>query len=134
MATQKEKYLSSAQKFLQKGQLERAIRDYEQVVAADPKDLRHRQKLAELLARCNRNEDALREYQTIAAHYEESGFYLKAIAVYKQIQRIDPRNIDVTYTLAALNEKQGLIGNALSEYKNIFIRYEKEGQDRKSVV
>ena len=127
MASQKEKYLSSAQKFLQKGQLERAIRDYEQVVAADPKDLRHRQKLAELLARCNRNEDALREYQTIAAHYEESGFYLKAIAVYKQIQRIDPRNIDVTFTLAALNEKQGLIGNALSEYKNIFIRYEKEG-------
>jgi tetratricopeptide (TPR) repeat protein len=123
----KEKYLASAQKFIQKGQLDRAIKDYEQVVAADPKDIRHRQKLAELLARCNRKDDSVREYQTIAKYYDDNGFYLKAIAVYKQLQKLDSSNIEISYTLAALNEKQGLVGNALSEYKNIFEYYQRAG-------
>lgn len=127
MASQKEKYLSSAQKWIQKGLWDRAIKDYEQIVAMDPKDVRHRQKLAELLARCNRNEDAVREYETIAKYYESNGFNLKAIAVFKQIQKLDSRNLDISLTLAALNEKQGLIGNALSEYKYVFDHYEKEG-------
>lgn len=127
MASQKEKYLASAQKFIQKGQLDRAIRDYEQIIAADPKDIRHRQKLAELLARCNRKDDSVREYQTIAKYYDDNGFFLKAIAVYKQLQKLDSSNIEISYILAALNEKQGLVGNALSEYKNIFDYYEKAG-------
>jgi pilus assembly protein FimV len=125
--SQKEKYLNSAQKFLQKGQVERAIKDYEQVVAADPKDVRHRQKLAELLARCNRNEDACREYETIARYYEDNGFYLKAIAVYKQVQKLNNGKIELSITLAGLNEKLGLVGNALSEYKCAYDYYEKAG-------
>jgi tetratricopeptide (TPR) repeat protein len=127
LASQKEKYLASAQKFIQKGQFDRAIKDYEQIVAADPKEIRHRQKLAELLARCNRKGDSIREYQTIAKYYDDNGFFLKAIAVYKQLQKLDSLNIEISYTLAALNEKQGLVGNALSEYKSIFDHYEKAG-------
>lgn len=128
MSSQKDKYLASAQKYIQKGQFDRALRDYEQVVTADPKDVKHRQKLAELLVRCNRREDAIREYDTIARYYEENGFNLKSIAVYKQIQRLDPSNIEISLSLAALNEKQGMIGNALSEYKTVFEYYEKSGR------
>jgi tetratricopeptide (TPR) repeat protein len=127
LASQKEKFLISAQKYLQKGQVERAIKDYEQVVAADPEDIRQRQKLAELLARCGRNEQAVKEYEKIASHYVDNGFYLKAMAVYKQIQKIDTGNIEISLTLAALNEKQGLIGNSLSEYKIVFDHYERSG-------
>jgi tetratricopeptide (TPR) repeat protein len=123
VASQK-KYLISAQK-IAKGF--NAIKDYEQVVAADPDDFRQRQKLAELLARCGRNEQAVREYEKIASHYVDNGFYLKAMAVYKQIQKIDTGNIEISLTLAALNEKQGLIGNALSEYKIVFDHYERSG-------
>lgn len=127
MVSQKEKYLANAQKLIQKGQFDRAIKDYEQVIAADPKDLRHRQKLAELLVRCSRKEEAIKEYLTIANFYESNGFYLKAIAVYKQVQKLDNTNIDISHALAALNEKQGLVGNALTEYKTIFNYYEKAG-------
>ncbi len=35
MASKKDKLLESAQKFIAKGQLDRAIRDYEQIVALD---------------------------------------------------------------------------------------------------
>lgn len=128
MSSQKDKFLASAQKYIQKGQFDRALRDYEQVVTADPKDVKLRQKLAELLIRCNRRDDAIREYNTIAKFYDENGFYLKSIAVYKQIQRLDPSNIEISLCLAALNEKQGMIGNALSEYKMVYDHYQKQGQ------
>lgn len=128
MSTKKEKLLDSAQKFLLKGQLDRAIRDYEQVVALDPKDVRIRQKLAELLVRGNRKDEALREFEVIGKFYADNGFYLKAIAVYKQLQKIDPANLKISLTLASLNEKQGLIGNALAEYKAVFDYYEKNSQ------
>jgi len=128
LTSQKQKFLASAQKYIQKGQFERALKDYEQVVTADPKDVKHRQKLAELLVRCNRREDAIREYETIARYYDDNGFNLKAIAVYKQIQRLNPSNIEISLSLAALNEKQGMIGNALSEYRTVFLHYEKAGR------
>ncbi len=133
MSSSKDKFLASAQKFIQKGQFDRALRDYEQVVTADPKDVKHRQKLAELMVRCNRKDDAIREYETIAKYYDENGFYLKSIAVYKQIQRLDPSNIQVSLCLAALNEKQGMIGNALSEYKILFDHYQKQGQTGEAI-
>ena len=80
------------------------------------------------MIRCNRREDAIREYNTIAKFYDENGFYLKSIAVYKQIQRLDPSNIEISLCLATLNEKQGMIGNALSEYKLLYDHYQKNGQ------
>ncbi|WP_298435207.1 tetratricopeptide repeat protein [Geobacter sp.] len=126
--TKKEKHLDTAQKFLVKGQLDRAIREYEQAVVLDPKDIRVRQKFAELLMRANRKDDAVREFEVIGKYYADNGFYLKAIAVYKQIQRTDPCNIAISLTLASLNEKQGLVGNALAEYKTVYDHYEKSGQ------
>jgi tetratricopeptide (TPR) repeat protein len=127
LAAKKEKLLESAQKFIAKGQLERAIRDYEQIVALDSVDIRHRQKLAELLVRVNRKEEAIAEYEEISRQYSSNHFYLKAIAVHKQIQKLDPDNINITLTLASLNEKQGLIGNALAEYNNAVNHYLKSG-------
>lgn len=128
MSSKKDKFLDSAQKFLAKGQLDRALREYEQAVAIDPKDIRVRQKFAELLVRANRKEDALREFEVIGKYYSDNGFYLKAIAVYKQIQKITPSNLDISLTLGTLNEKQGLIGNALAEYKLVFDHYERSNR------
>ncbi len=126
--TEKEKYLASAQKHVLKGSLERAIKDYEQLVALDPKDLRLRQRLAELLARVNRKDEAVREYETIARFYADNAYYLKAIAVYKQIQKLTPLNMAVPLLLAELNERQGLKGNALAEYQAVLLTYETTGE------
>lgn len=128
MSSKKEKYLESAQKFILKGQLDRAIKDYEQVVAMDPDDVRQRQRLAELLVRVNRKEGAIGEYESIGKHYADNGYYLKAIAVYKQIQRLDPDNIKTSLSLASLNEKQGLTGNALAEYSRVYSFYDRSGK------
>jgi tetratricopeptide (TPR) repeat protein len=121
----KEKLLASAQKFLQKGQLARAIKDYQKLLELEPRDVRIRQKLAELYSRDRRTEEALEAYEAVAKHYTESGFYLKSIAVYKQMQKIEPTRTSIYHRLAELNEKQGLIGNALSEYRSLVAYYEK---------
>lgn len=128
MSSKKDKFIESAQKFILKGQLDRAIKDYEQVVALDPNDIRHRQRLAELLVRANRKEEAISEYEAIGKYYADNAYYLKAIAVYKQVQKLDPGNIKISFNLATLNEKQGLTGNALAEYSRVYSHYDKSGK------
>lgn len=122
----KEKLLASAQKNLQKGQIAKAIKDYQQVVELDPRDFRNRQKLAELFSRAQMTAEAFGEYGAVAKYYADTGFYLKAIAVYKQMQRLDPEQVNVYNRLAELNVKQGLVGNALAEYRNLAAYYEKK--------
>ncbi len=122
----KDKLLESAQKNLGKGQLLKAIKDYQKIVQGDPRDVRIRQKLADLLCRARLNEEALTEYEAVAKYYAENGFYLKSIAVYKQMQKLDPAQVKNYHRLAELNEKQGLVGNAMAEYKNLVSYYEQQ--------
>lgn len=128
----KEKLLANAQKMLAKGQVSKAISEYQTLIGAFPKDVRNRQKLAELLSRDKRSDEALTEYTAVARHYTDTGFYLKAIAVFKQMQKIDPSRVDIYHRLAELNEKQGLVGNALSEYRNLVAYYDKHAMYREA--
>lgn len=133
MSSKKTKLLESAQKNVLKGQYDRAIMEYRELIQLDPSDLRHRQKVAEVLAKANLKEEAIKEYSFLAKHYAESLHYLKAIAVYKQIQKLDPVNPETSLTLASLNEKQGLIGNATAEYASAVQIYEKTGENLKAL-
>lgn len=129
----KEKILATAQKYLQKNNLSRAVKEYAKVVELDGKDVRSRQKLAELYSRTGQIEDALKQYEVVAGYYADNTFYLKAIAVYKQMQKLAPDNPAYTLKLAKLNEQQGLIGNALSEYRILLKGYEESQQSEEAV-
>ncbi|MEA3363983.1 MAG: hypothetical protein U9Q61_12045 [Thermodesulfobacteriota bacterium] len=127
MATNKDKFLESAQKNLKKKQVAKAIKDYVKVVELDPADVRSRQKLAELYVRTNKNAEAYEQYESVAKYFSSNGFYLKAIAIYKQMQRLDPSQVALFSRLAELNEKQGLLGNAMAEYRNLVDYYGRNG-------
>ncbi len=129
----KDKLLESAQKFLAKGQLPKAIGEYQKLVEAFPKDYRNRQKLAELCSREKRNDEAQLHYEAVAKNFVETGFYLKAIAIYKQMQKIEPGRADIYLRLAELTEKQGLIGNALNEYRSLVAFYDMNHMTKESV-
>lgn len=122
--SKKDKLLTDAQKLLLKGQTDKAISCYQDALTVDPGDLRVRQRLAELLAKSRRVDDARKELETIGRNLTANGFYLKAIAVYKQIEKLFPDDIGVALTLASLNEKHGLSANALAEYKRAYDHYE----------
>ncbi|MCW8893335.1 MAG: tetratricopeptide repeat protein [Deltaproteobacteria bacterium] len=127
MATNKDKLLESAQKNLKKKQVVKAIKDYAKVVELDPADVRSRQKLAELYVRTNKTAEAYEQYESVAKYFSSNGFFLKAIAIYKQMQRLDSSQIAIFNRLAELNEKQGLLGNALAEYRNLVDYYARNG-------
>ena len=127
VVSKKDKLIEEAQKLALRGQFDKAAKSYEQILALDPAAINHRQKLAELLIKCGRNDDARKEFETIGAHFAKNGFYLKAIAVFKQLQKLFPADISLSVTLAELNEKHGLVANALSEYKLVYEFHEKAG-------
>ena len=121
----KQKFIDSAQRNIKKKLLPRAIKDLQKVVEIDPRDIRYRQRLAELLVKENRTAEAFEQYETVAKYFATNGFYLKGIAIYKQMQRLDPSQVGIFTRLAELNEKQGLIGNALAELRQLVAYYEK---------
>lgn len=133
MSSKKIKLLESAQKNFLKGLYDKAIAEYRQIILLDPADIRHRQRLAEILTKANQKDEAIKEYTSLAKHYVDTVHYLKAIAVYKQIQKLDPSNPDISLTLASLNEKQGLIGNATAEYASAVHIYESSGENLKAL-
>ena len=130
----KDRLLESAQKFLAKGQVAKAIGEYQKLVDAFPRDYRHLQKLAELLCREQRYSEALPHLERVAENFTATGFYLKAIAIYKQIQKIDPACIATPQHIAELYERQGLIGTALSEYRQQFLSCERTGQTKEALA
>lgn len=125
--SKKDKLIEDAQKLALRSQFDKAAKIYEQILESEPASVHLRQKLAELLIKCGRNDDARKELETIGSHFSKNGFYLKAIAVYKQLQKLFPADISLSLTLAELNEKHGLVANSLSEYKLVYEFHEKSG-------
>ena len=86
----KNKVIAAAQKFVQKGHFDRAIREYQKIVEEDPRDVRIWLKIGDLYAKKNSRQEAVDTYLKVAEFYSKQGFYLKAVAVDKQILKLDP--------------------------------------------
>ena len=61
----KDSLIADAQKLLQKGQTDKAITCYQEALKADPGDQRLRQRLAELLVKYRRFDEARKEFEQI---------------------------------------------------------------------
>jgi tetratricopeptide (TPR) repeat protein len=112
----KEKILEQARAFIDEGKFDRAIREYEKILLADPSDLRIKLRVAELYTKRKQVTDAIRIYREVADAYEEEGFFLKAVTVNKNVLRLNPSMIDVNEKLAVLYEKMGLTADAVRQY------------------
>jgi len=126
VSSKKDKLIEEAQKLALKGQTDKAIKAYRQIVQQDPSAINQRQKLAELLLKAGSTQEARTEFETIGKYYAGNGFYLKAIAVYKKLLVLYPDDIFLVLTLAELNEKHGLTANALAEYRQVYEYYKKQ--------
>ncbi len=133
MSSKKDKLIEEAQRLALRGQLDKAIKAYEQVITLDPSAINQRQKLAELLVKAGRIDDARNEFWAIGKYYSANGYYLKAIAVYKKLQVMFPGDIAITLILADLNEKHGLAANALVEYKQVYDYYEQNSDSAEAL-
>ena len=115
--TKRDALLASAEKSLQKGKVDSALKDYLKILEETPGDINILNKVGDLYTRLNRNEEAIPYLTRIAEHFARDGFFLRGIAIYKRINRLDPARLDVYERLAELYAKQGLTTDAKSQYQ-----------------
>ncbi|MBW2245343.1 MAG: tetratricopeptide repeat protein [Deltaproteobacteria bacterium] len=114
MAINKRKILQSAQKHLQKGALEKALKDYQTLLKADPRDANLRLKIGDIELKRGRPDEAVTAYMKVAEAFMKDGFDAKAVALYKQITKIDEKRADVLVPLADLYQRMGLQSDAMA--------------------
>src|SRR5512141_1502330 len=112
MAFEKAKVLKAAEKFLSQGKINAAIKEYRQIVDHDEGDFTTLNMLGDLYVRANKKDEAITCFERIAEHYRAQEFNLKAIAMYKKIERLKPRDPIVAFKLAELYASQGLVHDA----------------------
>jgi tetratricopeptide (TPR) repeat protein len=115
----KAKVLASAEKFVQQGKLTNAISEYEKVIKEDPKDLTVLNTVGDLYARIGQNEQATKYFKMVGDQYAQTGFTVKAIAIYKKLSKLSPNNTENTTKLAELYGQQGLYNDARTQYMQI---------------
>lgn len=117
MASKRESLIASAEKSLQKGKVDAALKDYLKVLDETPADINILNKVGDLNVRLGKNEDSIPFFLRIAEHYARDGFYVRAIAMYKKINKLDPSRLDIYEKLAELYVKQQLWMEAKSNYQ-----------------
>lgn len=133
MAINKNKVIAAAQKYVQKGQLDRAIREYYRVVEDDPTDVRTWLKIGDLQARKEAFEEATETYLRVANYYSEQGFFLKAVAVFKQVLKLKPGFVEVQFKLAALYKQLGLVTDSRRQLEAAYQILVKAGRMEESL-
>jgi tetratricopeptide (TPR) repeat protein len=133
MAFDKAKVLKAAEKFLSQGKINAAIKEYRQIVDNDADDLTTLNMLGDLYVRSNKKEEAILCFERIAEHYSAQEFNLKAIAMYKKIERLRPRDPVVALKLADLYANQGLVHDARAQYLVVVEAYTKSGDNKRSL-
>jgi tetratricopeptide (TPR) repeat protein len=119
VAVNKNKIIAQAQKFTAKGQFEKAITEYQKLLKADPNDIRTWLKMGDLYTRMGARKEATQTYLRVAEHYKKSGFHLKAVAVYKQVLKLDPTLIDIYELLGDAYLSLGLTSEALIQLEQL---------------
>lgn len=111
--------IASAQKFIQRGQHDKAIAAYRELLRADPGDARLMLRMGDLEHQAGRPEKAVAAYRQAAEHYTSSGFFTKAVGVLKTMRNIAPEDLELGMELANLYEQISLYGDARKHYREV---------------
>ncbi len=133
MAFEKAKVLKAAEKFLSQGKINAAIKEYRQIVDNDADDLTTLNMLGDLYVRSGKKDEAVHCFDRIAEHYSNQEFNLKAIAMYKKIERLRPRDPVIAFKLAELYASQGLVHDARAQYLVVADSYTRSGDNKRAL-
>src|SRR6185312_9293902 len=134
VAVDRDKVLQAAQKLVEKKRYDKAIVEYQKLVADDPKDVRTYLKMEQ-------HADAISTYERVGQYYSAQGFNTKALAVYKQIREIIHKHVPhmedrfghIVPRLAEIYSQLGLTSDALAAYDEVATRYQRAGRDRDAI-
>lgn len=141
MAVDRDKVLQTAQKLVERKRFDKAIAEYQKLVAEDPKDVRTLLKIGDLYLKTEEYVEAITTYERVGQFYSLQGFALKAIAVYKQIREIIHKHVPqyedrfghIVPRLAEIYTQLGLTSDALAAYDEVATRLLRAGRDRDAI-
>lgn len=127
MPFDKEKTLRAAEKYLEMGKIPAAVKEYCQLVEHEPNDFTTLNILGDLHVRVGNRAAAVSCFRRIADHYRDQEFALKAIAMFKKIDRLQPNDLEIATNLADLYAQQDLVVEARSHYLVVADAHAKSG-------
>ena len=133
MIKEKNIFINLAQKALQKGDIDQAIYEYQSALKLDPEDLQVHNVLGDLFTRKNKIQDAIREYMIVAEKLRVKGFFLKAVALYKKVSRLDPKLPGPYEKMAQLYLDLKLPGEARANYQ-LLLDYHRGMRNNRKVI
>jgi pilus assembly protein FimV len=133
VAVDRGKITQQAERLVVQGKIDQAIAQYELLVRDNPRDMNTINKIGDLYSRIGKKRDAILQFNKIGDFYASDGFFLKAIAIYKKIMKLDPSHMDAYVRTAELYAKQGLVLEARSQYQTVAQQYLKLGDVKKAI-
>ncbi|MBI3812449.1 MAG: tetratricopeptide repeat protein [Nitrospirae bacterium] len=125
--------LQNAQRFMTKGQLDKAIEEWQKLISESPNDGNIYNTIGDLLLKKNELSRAVEAYLKGAEVFHAAGFSLKTIAIYKKLIKLVPQRLDILIKLGDLNSERGLTGNAIEDYLTAAKQYSHEGNVREAL-
>jgi len=114
------------------GRFDKAIDKLKEIVGENPRDWTTINRIGDLYVKANRLKEANDQFAKVADFYSKDGFYLKAIAVWKKIQRNDPTLLEANLNLGDLYGKQGLAAEGKAAFTTAYDEYVKRGKLREA--
>jgi tetratricopeptide (TPR) repeat protein len=130
MAFEKVKTLRAAEKHLETGKISAAIKEYCKAVEDDANDFTTLNILGDLHVRVGNHAAAISCFRRIAEHYRAQDFALKAIAMFRKIDRLQPNDIEIATSLAELYAQQELVVEARAHYLVVANAHAKSGDSQ----
>jgi tetratricopeptide (TPR) repeat protein len=127
VAFDREGTLRNAEKLLRQGKLDPAIAEYRKVIEDQPSDWNTANTLGDLYFRGGQLDKAIAQYNDIAAHLANEGFFPKAVALYKKILKIKPDEERAMWHLGNISARQGLLVEARANFVSLAERRRKRG-------
>ena len=112
-----DKLLQQAGKYIALGKLTLALEQYLKIQDAEPDDTTIINTIGDLYVRLDDKDNALLWYHKLAEAFEYRELHSNAMATYRKILKLSPKNQEAMTLLAQLCERQGQTQNAKTHYQ-----------------
>ena len=126
-------YMVVGEHYSTQGFAQKAIAIYNKVSRLQPDSIDVSTKLAELYVVKGSMHEALAQYTMLAQHHEKSGKRIDALAMWKQVAHLDPKNTEVCVKLAESYLSEGQRDEAAEAFAEAGARLVKKDQHEEAV-
>lgn len=133
MAFRRDKALQAAQRFVAKGEFDKAIREFQSLVENEPGDIPSWLMLADSLHRAGELDQAIERWVHAAELHLHAGDVPQALGVFRQILDLAPERYDVHLRTAQAFEQVRRTPEAVALYERVASVYLRSGNTREAL-